>query len=262
MTNLTAALWTELIKARRSRMPLFTALGFLLAPLMGGFFMIILKDPETARRIGILRTKAEVISGSADWPSYFTLLAQATAVGGILLFGLITSWVFGREFVDRTAKDFLALPTPRSSIICSKFIVACGWSMALVILVLLAGLGVGAAVGLPQWSMQEAFQGSIRLIITALLTILLITPVAFAASAGRGYLPPMGSMIIMLVLAQVLGAAGWGPFFPWSIAVLYAGLGQEQAADVHAYSYLIVFLTSLAGLLGTFIWWRYADQTH
>ena len=39
------AIWVGLLKARRSKRPLLTALGFSLAPLAGGFFMIVLKFP-------------------------------------------------------------------------------------------------------------------------------------------------------------------------------------------------------------------------
>jgi len=46
MNNIAQAVWVEMLKARRSRMPLLTALGFSLVPLAGGFFMIVLKDPE------------------------------------------------------------------------------------------------------------------------------------------------------------------------------------------------------------------------
>ena len=35
---------------RRSKVPLLTAMGFSITPLVGGLFMIILKDPEAARR--------------------------------------------------------------------------------------------------------------------------------------------------------------------------------------------------------------------
>jgi len=259
--NFSGSLRTEFLKARRSRIPLFTALGFSLAPIMGGFFMIILKDPEFARNVGLLRTKAEMLSGTADWPTYFGLLSQATAVGGILLFALIVSWVFGREFADRTAKDFLALPTPRSSIIAAKCVVVGVWCGGLAAIVYLLGLMIGMVIVLPQWSGELAVHGAITLAITALLTVFLTTPIAFVASAGRGYLPPMGFAILVLVLAQVLGAAGWGPLFPWSIPALYAGLGQNQGVDLDALSYTIVGLTSLAGLIATFLWWHYADHT-
>jgi ABC-type transport system involved in multi-copper enzyme maturation permease subunit len=259
MKNLSAAVWAEFLKVRRSRMPLFTALGFSLVPLMGGVFMIILKDPEFARNIGLLRTKAEALTGSADWPAYFGLLGQAIAVGGILLYALITAWVFGREFVDRTAKDFLALPTPASSIITAKFIVTFVWSAALAAIVYALGMLVGALIGLPQWSPGVAIDGTITLAVTSLLTIALVTPVAYVASAGHGYLPPLGFAIVVLVFAQALAAAGWGPLFPWSVAALYAGMGHGSSLEVS--SYLIIALTSVAGLAGTFAWWRYADHT-
>jgi ABC-type transport system involved in multi-copper enzyme maturation permease subunit len=41
----------------------------------------------------------------------------------VIGFAFVTSWVFGREYSDRTVKDLLALPAPRSSIVLSKFIV-------------------------------------------------------------------------------------------------------------------------------------------
>ncbi len=99
------AIWVEVLKVRRSKMPLLTVLGFSLAPFAGGFFMIVMKDPDLARRMGMISAKAQVFAGSADWPTYLGLLAQATAIGGIVLFSLISSWVFGREYSDHTVKD-------------------------------------------------------------------------------------------------------------------------------------------------------------
>ena len=43
MNNITQAIWAELLKARRSKMPLVTVLAFSLAPFVGGFFMVVLK---------------------------------------------------------------------------------------------------------------------------------------------------------------------------------------------------------------------------
>jgi ABC-2 type transport system permease protein len=72
--------------------------------------MIILKDPEAARSMGLISAKAQMVAGVADWPTYYNVLAQAVAVGGGILFAIIAIWVFGREFSDRTAKELLALP--------------------------------------------------------------------------------------------------------------------------------------------------------
>jgi len=243
-------------------MPLLNALGFSFAPLAGGFFMIVLKDPDLARQLGMISTKAQIVAGSADWETYLGLLGQATAIGGIMVFGLIGSWVFGREYSDHTIKDLLALPTPRSAIVLAKFVVVALWSAALIVIIYLIGLGVGFAVRLPPVPIEIFWQGTITLAITACLTIALVTPIAFAASAGHGYLAPMGVAILALVFGQVVAATGWGEYFPWSIPALRAGMAGEQCANLGIISYVIVILTSFAGMIGTFLWWELADQKH
>ena len=240
-----------------SRVSLFTALGFALLPLASGFFMVVLKDPEMARRVGLISAKARIIAGSADWPTYLGMLTQAVAAGGIVLFGFIGSWVFGREYSDRTAKDLLALPTARSTIVLAKFVVVAIWSVALTALIFLIGLGVGAAVGLALASSSAMLQGGISIALAACLTIALVTPVAFFASAGHGYLAPIGFVFLVLLLAQVIAAAGWGEYFPWSIPILYA-----QGDRLGWISFVIVVTTSIVGIAGTLAWWEFADQTH
>jgi ABC-2 type transport system permease protein len=262
MSNLRQAIWVELLKVRRSRMPLISALGFALAPLAGGFFMLVMKDPALAQRMGMISAKAQIVAGAADWPTYFSLLAQAVAVGGILLFSLLASWVFGREWSDHTLKDLLALPTPRRSIVLAKFVVTGLWALLLALVVYLLGLVVGALVGLPPASTQVFVQGTLTLAGAAALTILLVPPVAFFAGVGRGYLAPMGAAIFLLILAQVIAAAGWGEYFPWSVPALHAGMAGPEMGQMEAISYGLVLLTALAGIAATLLWWERADQTN
>src|SRR5688572_25282664 len=143
MNGFSAALWAEILKVRRSKVPLFTALGFSISPLMAGLFMIILKDPKAARSMGLISTKAQLIAGVADWPTFFSILAQAVAVGGGILFAIVTIWIFGREFSDRTAKELLALPTSREAIVAAKFVVIVVWTLALTLFIFGLGLVIG-----------------------------------------------------------------------------------------------------------------------
>lgn len=260
MTHWRAALWAEALKARRSKTPWLTAAGFSLAPLVGGLFMLILKEPEWARRAGLLTTKAQITAGTADWSTYLALLAQATAVGGFLVFGIVATWVFGREFSDRTAKDLLALPTPRTAMVGAKFVVVAVWSMLLATMVFCLGLGVGMTVGLPGWSASLLRESIIDVGRAAGLTVLLVTPVAWAASAGRGYLAPIGGMVLTLVLAQVLAATGWGVYFPWSVPALGSGIAGADTPELGSLSYLMVALVGGAGVAGTLAWWEWADH--
>jgi ABC-2 type transport system permease protein len=194
--------------------------------------------------------------GVADWPTYLKFLTLGTAMGGIMLFSLIGSWVFGREYSDRTVKDLLALPTSRSAIVLAKFVVIAGWSAALTILILSIGLAVGTAVVLPPVPAQVIVQGGVTLAITAILVIAVVTPIIFFASAGHGYLPPVGVAILAVGLAQVVGIIGYGEYFPWTIPGLYS-----QGENLGIVSYVIVILTSVAGVVGTLTWWELADQT-
>lgn len=256
MNNLRQAIWVEALKARCSNMPLSTAIGLAWLPLGGGFFMIILKNPEFARQMGLISAKAQLTMGTADWPTYLGFLAQGTAVGGIILFGLMSAWVFGREYSDRTVKDLLALPTARSSLVLAKFVIVAAWSAVLIGMVCLLGLVVGTALGLPPVPSPVIVQGMVTTAVVAVLTVLLVTPLTFVACAGHGYLPPIGVMIVLVVLAQVSVIIGWGEFFPWAVPALYA-----QGERLGLVSFALVVVTSIIGVVGTIAWWERADQT-
>jgi ABC-2 type transport system permease protein len=258
MRDLTNALWIELRKATRSRMPLFTALGFLVLACGLAFLMFIYKNPTFARSIGLISAKANLAGGAATWPYYLGLLGQAIAIGGILVFSLVESWVFGREFADGTLKDLLAVPVARATILLAKFLVVALWSLLLTVMLFLASLLLGAAIGLSQGTVEVFWHGTATLAVVACLVIATVFPFAFFASVGRGYLLPMGVTLLVLVLGNVVAVAGWGNYFPWAVPALYAELTGRVNLD--AASYLLVLLTGLAGMAGTYLWWRWADQ--
>lgn len=259
MANLTSMIRIEVLKALRSRVPLFTGLGFMMLPLAAAFFMFVLKDPVFAQKLGLISTKAHLAGNTADWPTYLSIFTQGIATGGMVLSAIISSWVFGREFSDGTLKDMLAVPMPRLAILLAKFSVVAAWYLLLSITITVVGLVIGSALNLPGGSNELLLQGGVKLVITAALTMLIITPIAFFASIGRGYLPPIGVLILLLFLANVVAVAGWGAYFPWSIPALYSGAAGDTTALEPA-SYWIVIITGLIGIAGTYAWWQTADQ--
>jgi ABC-2 type transport system permease protein len=261
MTNLGSALWAETLKMFRSKVPLFTGLGFLIAPTVGGLFMVILKDPEAARSMGLISAKAQLTIGSADWESFFGFQLQAIAAGGMVLFSIVTTWIFGREFSDHTVKELLSLPTSREAIVTAKFIVVAVWSMVMTLLVFGTGIVVGTLVVIPGWSVELVSARFMDTIGTALLTIPLITLVALLASAGRGYMSAFGWIFLTMVLANIVAVVGWGDWFPWSVPGLFSGAAGPRVEQLGLHSYAVVILTSVIGLAATYYWWRNADQT-
>lgn len=252
----------EMLKNRHSQIIWITFLAFSLAPLFGGTFMLLMKGNGYEGLSGAFKSKAVLLSFEANWNSYLGLLSQAVGVGGVLIFGFVASWLFGREYSDGTAKDLLSLPISRVKLLNAKFIYYTFWCFALVISNLLLGLLIGFALNLPGWNV-DLFAENIKIyFITTILIILLNTPIAFFAIAGKGYLTPLGIVAILLVLAQIIGAMGIGNYFPWAVPGLYSGSGgTDMKADLNVLSYLILVLTSIAGYLSTIIWWKFADQT-
>lgn len=223
MKTLSSLIWIEQLKAMRSKMPLYTALGSLVMPLGIAFLLFVSKNPEISRKLGLISTKATLMADTAaNWPTYLETLAQILAMGGMILFVMIISWVFGREFTDGTLKDLLAVPVQRLSILLAKFIVVSIWFAALALLIFGIGIFIGIIFQLPQGSTAVLLQGSARAAITAGLVILAMMPFAFFASLGRGYLLPIGAMILAMILANLVIAAGWGEYFPWAVVAIYS----------------------------------------
>jgi ABC-2 type transport system permease protein len=261
MTNFQSALWAEILKARRSKVPFLAAVGFTLAPLMDGFFMFIMKDPERAREMGLLSVKAQMAMSTAEWTTFFNVLSQAIAIGGVIVFSIVTAWMFGREFSDHTAKDLMALPTSRESIVAAKLVVITIWALGVSLWVYLVGLLIGSLVDIPGWTTGLALESFGNILATAGMTLLLMTPVAFIASMGRGYLPPLGFAVLTVFFAQIIAATGWGDWFPWSVPALFSGAAGPRGEVIGIHSYVLVILAGMAGLVATFYWWGSADQT-
>jgi len=261
MTNFASALWAETLKMRRSKVPLFTSIGFFILPLVGGLFMIILKDPEAAKSMGLISTKAQITVGTADWSAFFNMLAQGTAIGGAILFAIVTTWVFGREFSDHTVKELLALPTPREATVTAKFVVITVWTIVLTLIIFFVGLVVGALVSIPGWSTELLGSAMVDVIGSTLLNMLLLPFVALIASTGRGYLPPFGWTVLTIMLAQIAIITGWGDWFPWAVPGLFSGAAGPREDLLGTHGYLIVLFAGIIGLAATYYWWRSADQT-
>jgi ABC-2 type transport system permease protein len=213
--DLRIAVWAEWLKLRRSRTLMLTGAAAALMPVIIGLIM--------------LSGNADAFGMTGDWKGYWSFLVKATAGSGLLLFGVLVAWIFGREFSDRTAIDLLALPTPPSSTVNAKFSVFIIWSAALVGLVVGGGIVVALMTGLPGGDLDVLTSGARDVTLAGGLTVVVLTPVGLVSSLWRGYLPGIGLLLLLLPLSQVLGATGLGPWFPWDVP----GLASAPPAPRH-----------------------------
>lgn len=256
--GLLVACRSEAGKLRHSLVPALTAGGICLAPLMGSVFLLAQRVPDGSAAI---RGKMTALGATADWPGYLGLLTTVYAAGGLVVLGILTAWVFGREFSDRTAVDILALPVRRSAVVVAKLAVVVAWSAALTAVLVLVGLLVGAAMTLPGWSAAVVLAAVRDLAVCYGLSVVLQTPVALAASAGRGYLPAVGLVLVVVVLAQALASVGAGRWFPWAVPALAVGVGGEGMGAVGVAGYALVAVTAVGGAAAT-VWWWYRAEWH
>jgi ABC-2 type transport system permease protein len=261
MKGFTAALISETMKALKSKMFWITLIFFAFISALIGLLMFVSKHPELSGNSAVLSTKASMI-GKANWPSYFGLLLQMALIMGMMGPGIVTIWVFGREYSDRTVKDLLALPVSRFKIVLSKFTIIFCWSILLMIILFCSAVLTGLIVSLDGWT-KEAFFHFLRIFAgSSFLTILLFTPIALITSISRGYLLPVACVILILMITQLLflGLFGITPYFPWAIPALYSRISGPLNPEPESISYIILVFTSLFGIFSTAAWWQYADQ--
>lgn len=256
------ALQVEITKVRKSSILWITIFFFMFIASMTGVLMFVQKYPEVSGKMGMIGNKAAMMQiGEPNWANYYDQLLQVIAGVGLIGTGFVASWVFGREFSDRTIKDLMALPVSRSRIVLAKFIVILLWTVLLSLAYLLTGFLLGYLLDLSDWSATGGVHFVQRYSITMFLTALLVTPTAYLATFSKGIILPVGLIILMVLLANFSGMVGLAVYFPWAIPGVYAVSGSIDGMHLSMASYATLVLTSLLGYLLTWIWWKRADLT-
>ena len=261
MKSIAVTLWAESLKVRKSKVFWLSMVFFAFVSFMMGLIMLIQQHPEISEKLGLIGTKASLLRfGEPSWKNYFALLLQGMGAIALIGFGFITSWVFGREYYENTLKDMLALPVPRSSIVISKLLLSALWSILLACIFVIFSVVFGAMSGISGWSSEVFSKFLYQCTVVTLLTILLSTTPSFFASFSGGILLPIGIIILTMMMANFSGLLGLGPYFPWAIPELICSFPGTEGIKVGLASYIILFVTSILGLIGTLAWWRFADQ--
>jgi len=189
-------------------------------------------------------------AGIGGWDGLTAIALQVTAAGGVLAFGVVLSWLVGREFADATVTNLFALPVPRTTIILAKLCVYLLWTVgvaaALVVVIGLVGWPLG--LGPPGAGLAESLG---RLVALTLLSALIATPAAWAATIGRGILPGIATTVAIIAVAQIMAVAGTGAWFPFTAPALWAiAPGSVSAGQLT----LVLVVPGVFGLLTLHAW--------
>jgi len=259
MNQLIIAFKAEQMKLKRSIILWVTFGLFIFIPLMMALLMWVAQHPEISDQLGLVGAKAQLFSENS-WKGYLQMINQIIAVLGVIGFGFVTSWVFGREYLEHTLTDILALPVSRSSIVSAKYLIVLFWCMALSVALFASAIAYGQLVHIPTWDAAIVYENAQIFFKTTIYTILLSTIIGFIASLSRGIIAAIGFVLLMLIMAQFIAISGLGPYFPWAIPGVFTV--SNTVADMHLMtaSYFILYGSSLAGLWATYFYWNKADH--
>lgn len=246
----------EWLKMRRSNVTLTsTALMALLLPLMGLAFFSIGQQGGT----GPLADKAGAFVVGEGWVGYLGVVDQIAAVAMFLGAGIVAAWVFGRESADRTFASLYALAVSRESIAAAKFLVLLVWVTVLCATIVVSSVGVGVLAGVSGVESATFGPELAKLFGVVFSGGLLSITMGLAASLGRGYLPAIGAIILIIAASQIAVLFGTGGWFPFAIPGLIAIAGTEGAPELSAIQLSLVPVTTVVSVLMTLRWWRRAE---
>ncbi|MBA3339935.1 MAG: ABC transporter permease [Geodermatophilaceae bacterium] len=240
---LAAAISAEARKIRSARAGVAT-----LIMLDVGIVLVCIAAVLGARSDDIaLAAKLGPLVAEGGWAGYLSASAQVTAVAGLLGFGVVLAWQFGREFSDGTVTGLFAIPVQRRTLAAAKLLVYLCWAFVVssgLILALLIG-GVSFGLGLPG---SEVWPLLARMYGLALLTAGLAIPAAWAATLGRGLLSGIATIIGVIVLAQVAVFSGLGGWFPFSAPGLWAATNGHSVVSAGQLALVLPVAATFVGL--------------
>lgn len=228
--RLRAALAVEWLKFRRGR-PVWATSVFLV---LGVTAMSVLTIASVDGDNPLLVMKAQAIVGAGGWAGLFAAANTIVSVGGLLGFGVVIGWVFGREFTDQAIGGLFATPVGRLPIAAAKLLIVLAWPLLIAALTVVTLLAAGTWMGAGAVN-AEVFGLAAKFVIITVLSGLLALPCAWAATLGRGYLAAIGAVIALVVAAQMAVMAGAGGWFPFAAPGLWAtryGGGADPATSV------------------------------
>ncbi|AIQ12437.1 ABC transporter permease [Paenibacillus durus] len=243
MVNL---LYSELLKLKRSKMLLLSIIGAAVAPFMVAAAMFVQ-----------MKTKQPTIIAQFHVLLYNTSI-YAVLVIGVPLYGVITAYLYNREYAEDTMKNLLTIPVSRVALLISKWILLFGWIMLLTLmawaLALLFGT-IGQFAGLDLSFVLNSFS---NFAVAGILLFLLSTPIILITLVLKSFVPAIIVTIIITLMNVMLATSEHRGLFPWTAALDIAN-GTLEAKYPPEYSYIAIAATSVLGLILAIMYFKKID---
>ena len=249
----------EFAKLKRARMPMWSALIVFAAACLDLAVLPVLADPKTQAQMatagGAFSQAIAAGMYRPSWANYLHIGVQGMSGSwGVLAFGLVTAYVFGREYKEGAAKTMLTLPIRREYAVVAKLIVVAAWCVCLGLLsVLLNGVAI-AALGVAGFTWSAVLTSIGETMSVVGLLYLTLPLIAWLAVRGRGYLQPMLFSLAVMMVGNALDQTPASAYFPWNMPLDLVGASWYPipAASVTPGSWAIAILVFALGVAALF----------
>ncbi|MCE5173226.1 ABC transporter permease [Paenibacillus profundus] len=177
---------------------------------------------------------------------------------GTLLYGVITAYLFNREYVEDTLKNLLTIPVSKISFIASKLVLLFIWILVLTLVAwgLTFILGwIGQYEGLSAGVLLQSLK---QFLIGGSLLFLLSTPTIFVTFLFKNYVPTIIFTAVITMGNVALANREYKALYPWSAVHLIADNGFVPEYPP-LYSYAAIIATAIIGLIATIVYFKKAD---
>lgn len=231
----------EFLKLKRSNIFLLSIMGAILPPLLMFIATFAFDETQTF----------EMLFSSVNM--------YMSALFAILLFAIMISYLFGREYNEHTLKTMLTIPVSRGKFLMSKYIMFLAWILILTVVTSMSTMAFGFVAGLEGFSIKIVVDSFLQLLFANVLLFLTFSPFVFVSLLITNMVPAMvGGAGLTLVNMLIYGQT-WAPYVPWVCPYLIAsGEIAEYSASVTV-SYGIILATFVFGLVISYIYFTRTD---
>lgn len=231
----------EFLKLKRSKIFLLSLLGAVLPPLL--MFIAVTSFDE----------------GQTFEALFTNVNMYMSAMFAVLIFAIIISYLFGREYNEHTLKTMLTIPVSREKFLASKYIMFLVWIVILTVVTSISTLAFGFVAGLDGFSLKIFADGFAQLLYANVLLFLSFSPFVFVSLFITNMVPAMiGGAGLALVNLMVYGQ-NWAPFVPWVCPYLIASGEIAEYSTSITVSYGVILATFVIGLVISYIYFTKTD---
>ncbi len=166
-------------------------------------------------------------SNNPDEPLQFLNLFEQTHLFitflvGIMLFALIATYLFNREFEEETVKNLLTIPVGRIQLILSKLVILFLWIEVIMIFSYLLLIMLGFIGGFQGFNIEMLLTFLKKYLFTGFLLYLLTPIISFITLIFRSYVPSIALSIFFTVgNLIIIQSSKYVRFYPWGIPILF-----------------------------------------